>query len=212
MQRSSLESTSDPDRSPQSQPCPLTGRLAQLRVVYRPVLWTFQGPVASSISSESNPRRTPGTSATFRMARSAPATYGSGLSPGSWRITSRSPAPPKTISVATTKLGNRTEWIRVPGHLGAARLDRAAQLGQRNRGVGCADLCQGFGEFLRGAARHVRLVGAGVEKDLPMLQILSSRGGGPLPDRGHDREVARRNHSHSPVAGKIIELGVVVGG
>ena len=43
-----------------------------------------------------------------------------------------------------------------------------------------------------------------------MLELLSSLGGGPLQDRGHDREVAGRN-SHIPVPGKIIELGVVGG-
>jgi hypothetical protein len=36
--------------------------------------WTLQGTEPESINSESNPRRTPGTSAAFRMARSVPPT------------------------------------------------------------------------------------------------------------------------------------------
>ena len=48
-----------------------------------PVARTLQGPMAGSISSESNPRRTPGTSEAFRIARRVPPTYGSGVSPGS---------------------------------------------------------------------------------------------------------------------------------
>jgi hypothetical protein len=34
---------------------------------------------------------------------------------------------------------------------------------------------------------------------------------GPLQDRGHDREVARCNHTRTPVAGETVELGIVAG-
>jgi hypothetical protein len=44
-----------------------------------------------------------------------------------------------------------------------------------------------------------------------MLQMLGSQHSSPLQDRGHDREVARSNHTHTPVAGEVVELDVVTG-
>ena len=34
----------------------------------------------------------------------------------------------------------------------------------------------------------------------------------PAQDRGHDREVARGNHTHNPVACETVQLRVVLGG
>ena len=45
-----------------------------------------------------------------------------------------------------------------------------------------------------------------------MLQMLRCKRGGPLQDRGHYREVTRRNHTHTPIAGETVQLGVVPGG
>jgi hypothetical protein len=45
-----------------------------------------------------------------------------------------------------------------------------------------------------------------------MLQMLRCQGGGPLQDRGHDREVTRRNYTDTPIAGERVQFGVVSGG
>ncbi len=144
-----------------------------------------------------------------RMASRAPATYGAGVPPASWRITSRSSGIANTTSVETTKLGSRTECTCVPAtfapRASGCPLVSATGTSRMRRGCGAESL----GKLTRCAAWRIGLPSRGVVDDLALRQVRRDEQCCCLRHRGGQREVAGGDHADACRMRGRVDLVVV---
>ena len=169
---------------------------------------------SASVQEAVEPARQADAAAARRgSASSVPAMYGAGLSPGSWRSTSRSPGAAKTTSVETTKLGQPQRVDLRPGDGRAARLDRAVharRAAPRRSGSRTAP-------SRSASSRAVPLGTSGfaalrVVEDLPRRDVARGLLREAQEQRREHGEVAGRDHAHAGLARARVDLGVVVRG
>ena len=93
--------------------------------------------------------------------------------------------------------------------LGAARLLGTPERVDRDARTRLSHRTQSFGEFARGAAGNVRLLGPGVVEHFPVRHVGRGDGGEVLHERRRQGEIAGPHHADASLAGLYVDLVII---